>query len=70
MKDVGLVGGSRLRRMRFRIKDPIDNGCGREDNIGEGVAPTVERWTPNPTVVGSNPTALTFFPSLSNKLLI
>ncbi len=28
---------------------------------GEGVAPTVERWTPNPTVVGSNPTALTFF---------
>ena len=26
----------------------------------EGVAPTVERWTPNPTVVGSNPIALTF----------
>lgn len=27
----------------------------------EGVAPTVERWTPNPTVVGSNPIALTFY---------
>ena len=26
----------------------------------EGVAPTVERWTPNPTVAGSNPVALTF----------
>ena len=27
----------------------------------EGVAPTVERWTPNPTVAGSNPVGLTFF---------
>ena len=26
----------------------------------EGVAPTVERWTPNPTVAGSNPVALIF----------
>ena len=26
----------------------------------EGVAPTVERWTPNPTVAGSNPVDLTF----------
>ena len=32
----------------------------------EGVAPTVERWTPNPTVAGSNPVALTFlFPLYS-----
>lgn len=30
-------------------------------NKYEGVAPTVERWTPNPTVVGSNPIALTFY---------
>ena len=38
---------------------------------GEGVAPTVERWTPNPTVVGSNPTALTFFAyPLSSNLYI
>ena len=29
--------------------------------LEEGVAPTVERWTPNPTVAGSNPVALTFF---------
>ena len=27
----------------------------------EGVAPTVERWTPNPTVAGSNPVGLIFF---------
>ena len=27
----------------------------------EGVAPTVERWTPNPTVAGSNPVALIFY---------
>ena len=27
----------------------------------EGVAPTVERWTPNPTVAGSNPVGLTFY---------
>jgi hypothetical protein len=26
----------------------------------EGVAPTLERWTPNPTVAGSNPVALIF----------
>jgi hypothetical protein len=37
--------------------------------IGEGVAPTVERWTPNPTVVGSNPIALTFL-VLSFKLTL
>ena len=30
----------------------------------EGVAPTVERWTPNPTVAGSNPVALIFMPSV------
>lgn len=32
-----------------------------QTNTEEGVAPTVERWTPNPTVVGSNPIALTFY---------
>ena len=37
---------------------------------GEGVAPTVERWTPNPTVVGSNPTALTFFHPFLFTLII
>ena len=26
----------------------------------EGVAPTVEHWTPNPRVAGSNPVGLTF----------
>ena len=38
----------------------FDSDCGVIDNL-EGVAPTVERWTPNPTVVGSNPIALTFY---------
>ena len=28
--------------------------------LEEGVAPTVERWTPNPTVAGSNPVGLIF----------
>lgn len=50
-------------------KDWVDNESEREDSIGEGVAPTVERWTPNPTVVGSNPIALTFLPtSITSKL--
>ncbi len=30
----------------------------------EGVAPTVERWTPNPTVAGSNPVGLIFINTL------
>lgn len=32
----------------------------------EGVAPTVERWTPNPTVAGSNPVALIFYFNIFN----
>lgn len=33
---------------------------GMHINNSEGVAPTVEHWTPNPRVVGSNPIGLTF----------
>jgi hypothetical protein len=41
---------------------------GRSLSTQEGVAPTVERWTPNPTVAGSNPVALTFcMQTLSKK---
>ena len=37
----------------------------------EGVAPTVERWTPNPTVAGSNPVGLIFvYSSILYHLLI
>lgn len=53
-----------IERNRNRRKsNRIHNDAGKEDSIGEGVAPTVERWTPNPTVVGSNPIALTFLHS-------
>lgn len=45
--------------MRLYWNKFYKEGQDKED-IGEGVAPTVERWTPNPTVVGSNPIALTF----------
>lgn len=35
-----------------------------KDNMNEDVAPTVEHWTPNPRVVGSNPIVLTFLLSI------
>ena len=54
--------------MLIKKQSELSLTCGRTVTQ-EGVAPTVERWTPNPTVAGSNPVALTFLsPSLLSNI--
>ena len=47
------------RNIYIKEKAKFEESCTKTVSQ-EGVAPTVERWTPNPTVAGSNPVGLIF----------
>lgn len=55
--------------MLIKKQSELSLSCGRRVTQ-EGVAPTVERWTPNPTVAGSNPVALTFLYNPHNRFQV